>query len=300
MDELLITVAPTGAETAKADCPQLPTTPEEVARTAADCEAAGAAMIHIHVRDTSHQPTLDQGLLREWVAAVRESSSLVVQLSTGGSVHDPLDERLKVLDAEPDSCSLTMGTTNFGDDVFLNPWPFVKDLYQLALERGVAPEFELFDLGQVHALGRLIRQYGVPAGGKVHVDFVMGVPGGMPGTAPALVAGVDRPPARGDLVVGHRHRPLHPVGRDGLAVDGRPPARRHGGRAHHQPRRAGRVQRPARRARGRAGTDRAAYADEAGAVPRAARPGLSLPSSAGGQRRRRLPPPAPTGSSSGA
>ena len=70
-----------------------------------------------------HEPTLDQALLREWVAAVRDSSSLVVQLSTGGSVHDPLDERLKVLNAEPDSCSLTMGTTNFGDDVFLNPWP---------------------------------------------------------------------------------------------------------------------------------------------------------------------------------
>ena len=77
----------------------------------------------------------------------------MVQLSTGGSVHDPLEERLKVLDAEPDSCSLTMGTTNFGDDVFLNPWPFVCELYQLALERGIAPEFELFDLGQVHALG---------------------------------------------------------------------------------------------------------------------------------------------------
>lgn len=189
-DALLITVAPTGAETAKADCPQLPTTPEEIARTAAECEEAGAAMIHIHVRDGEHAPTLEQPLLREWVAAVRESSSLVVQLSTGGSVHDPLDKRLEVLDAEPDSCSLTMGTTNFGDDVFLNPWPFVKDLYQLALERGVAPEFELFDLGQVHALGRLIREYGTPAGGKVHVDFVMGVPGGMPGTAPALVAGV--------------------------------------------------------------------------------------------------------------
>ena len=60
VEPLLITVAPTGAETAKADCPQLPTTPEEIARTAAECEAAGAAMIHIHVRDTSHQPTLDQ------------------------------------------------------------------------------------------------------------------------------------------------------------------------------------------------------------------------------------------------
>ncbi|CAA9408731.1 MAG: 3-keto-5-aminohexanoate cleavage enzyme [uncultured Nocardioides sp.] len=189
-DRLLVTVAPTGAESAKADHPQLPTTPEEIARTAAECEQAGAAMIHIHVRDGEHQPTLDRSLLREWVAAVRESSSLVVQLSTGGSVHDPLDERLEVLDAEPDSCSLTMGTTNFGDDVFLNPWPFVKDLYQLALERGVAPEFELFDLGQVHALGRLFREYGVPSGGRAHVDFVMGVPGGMPGTAPALVAGV--------------------------------------------------------------------------------------------------------------
>ena len=113
-----------------------------------------------------------------------------MQLSTGGSVHDPLEERLKVLDAEPDSCSLTMGTTNFGDDVFLNPWPFVKELYQLALDRGIAPEFELFDLGQVHALGRLFREFGVPVGGKAHVDFVMGVPGGMPGTAPALVAAV--------------------------------------------------------------------------------------------------------------
>ncbi|GAA4673114.1 3-keto-5-aminohexanoate cleavage protein [Nocardioides nanhaiensis] len=189
-EALLVTVAPTGAETSKADCPQLPTTPEELATTARACEAAGAAMIHLHVRDGEHAPTLDQVLLREWVAAVRESSSLVVQLSTGGSVHDPLEERLRVLDAEPDSCSLTMGTTNFGDDVFLNPWPFVCELYQLAQERGVAPEFELFDLGQVAALGRLLDRYGLPVGEKVHVDFVMGVPGGMPGTADALVAGV--------------------------------------------------------------------------------------------------------------
>ena len=189
-EALLVTVAPTGAETSKADCPQLPTTPEELATTARACEAAGAAMIHLHVRDAEHAPTLDQALLREWVAAVRESSSLVVQLSTGGSVHDPLEERLKVLDAEPDSCSLTMGTTNFGDDVFLNPWPFVCELYQLAQERGVAPEFELFDLGQVAALGRLLDRYGLPVGDRVHVDFVMGVPGGMPGTADALVAGV--------------------------------------------------------------------------------------------------------------
>jgi 3-keto-5-aminohexanoate cleavage enzyme len=189
-DRLLITVAPTGAETAKADCPQLPTTPEEIAATARDCEAAGAGMIHLHVRDHDHRPTLDLGLLREWVAAVRDAGDLVVQLSTGGSVHDPLDQRLKVLDAEPDSCSLTMGTTNFGDDVFSNPWPFVCELYQLSQERGVVPEFELFDLGQVHALSRLLDRYGLPHGGRVHCDLVMGVPGGMNGTTDALVAAV--------------------------------------------------------------------------------------------------------------
>jgi len=194
-DRILITVAPTGAETAKADCPQLPTTPEEIAATAVACEAAGAAMIHLHVRDHGHQPTLDLPLLREWVTAVRESTDLVVQLSTGGSVHDPLDRRLKVLDAAPDSCSLTMGTTNFGDDVFSNPWPFVCELYQLSQERQVVPEFELFDLGHVHALSRLLGKFGLPYGGKVHCDFVMGVPGGMPGTADALVAGVATLPA---------------------------------------------------------------------------------------------------------
>ena len=189
-DRVLITVAPTGAETAKTDCPQLPTTLEELVQTARECEAAGAAMIHVHIRDADHQPTLDQTRLRDTVQALRESTGLVVQLSTGGSVHDPLDARLKVLDAQPDSCSLTMGTTNFGDDVFSNPWPFICELYQLTQERQVVPEFELFDLGHVHALRRLIDKFGLPYGGRVHCDFVMGVPGGMPGTAPALVAGV--------------------------------------------------------------------------------------------------------------
>jgi 3-keto-5-aminohexanoate cleavage enzyme len=194
-DRLLVTVAPTGAETAKVDCPQLPTTPEEIAETATACEAAGAAMIHLHVRDAEHRPTLDLGLLREWVAAVRSASSLVVQLSTGGSVHDPLPDRLRVLDAAPDSCSLTMGTTNFGDDVFSNPWPFVCELYQLSQEREVVPEFELFDLGQVHALRRLLDRFGLPYGGRVHCDLVMGVPGGMNGTTDALVAAVRDLPA---------------------------------------------------------------------------------------------------------
>jgi 3-keto-5-aminohexanoate cleavage enzyme len=192
--KLLITVAPTGAETSKEDCPQLPTTLPELVETAQRCEAAGAAMIHVHIRDDEHRPTIEVGRLTDTVAALREGTGLVVQLSTGGSVHDPLEQRLKVLDAEPDSCSLTMGTTNFGDDVFSNPWPFITELYQLSQEREVVPEFELFDLGHVASLERLLRTYGLPYGGRVHVDLVMGVPGGMPGTADALVAAVNALP----------------------------------------------------------------------------------------------------------
>lgn len=191
----LITVAPTGAETTKEAFPALPTTLAELTETALRCEAAGAAMIHLHIRDDDHLPTLEIARLAAAVDAVRQRTALIVQLSTGGSVHDPLDTRLTVLDAEPDSCSLTMGTVNFGDDVFLNPWPFVCDLYQLSQERGVVPEFELFDLGHVAALHRLLDTFGLPFGERVHCDLVMGVPGGMPGTADALVAAVQALPA---------------------------------------------------------------------------------------------------------
>jgi uncharacterized protein (DUF849 family) len=77
---------------------------------------------------------------------------------------------------------------NFGDDVFMNPWGFVVELFRDSRDRGIVPEFEVFDLGQLTTLRRLLDREGLPAGGKVHVDLVMGVPGGMPGTTDALVA----------------------------------------------------------------------------------------------------------------
>ncbi|MGB3857730.1 MAG: 3-keto-5-aminohexanoate cleavage protein [Ornithinimicrobium sp.] len=208
----LVTVAPTGAETTKAECPALPTTLEELVETARACEEAGAGLVHVHIRDERHHPSLDPTRLRDTVQALRESTDLIVQLSTGGSVHDPLERRLTVLDAEPDSCSLTCGTVNFGDDVFSNPYPFMSELYVQAQEREVVPEFELFDLGHVAALGRLLDTHGLPFGGRVHVDFVTGVPGGMPGTVPALVAGVNALPEQvtswSATGIGRAHLPI--------------------------------------------------------------------------------------------
>lgn len=208
----MITVAPTGAETDKARFPALPTTLDELVAEAKACQAAGASLIHVHIRDAEHRPTLDAVRLRDTVQALREQTDLVVQLSTGGSVHDPLELRLRVLDAEPDSCSLTCGTTNFGDDVFMNPHPFMGQLYRQAQEREVVPEFELFDLGHVAALRRLIDEFGLPFGGRVHVDFVTGVPGAMPGTTQALVAAMSMLPAEvtswSATGIGRAHLPI--------------------------------------------------------------------------------------------
>ncbi len=186
----LITVAPTGAEADKAAVPALPVTVAELVLTAKECEAAGAAVIHVHIRDDAAQPTLDRGRLADTVAALREGTGLIVQLSTGGATWDSFADRLAVLDVGPDACSLTCGTVNFGDEVFANPWPFIKDLYQLTQERQVVPEFELFDLGHVATLHRLLAQFGPPAGGHVHCDLVMGVPGGMPGDVATLATAV--------------------------------------------------------------------------------------------------------------
>jgi uncharacterized protein (DUF849 family) len=184
----LITVAPTGAEHAKADVPNLPVTLDELVSTAQDCERVGAAMIHVHIRDAGTRPTLDIGRLKDTVAALREQTGLIVQLSTGGAVTDPEADRLRVLEAMPDSASCTMGTVNFGDDVFLNRWEFIVELHQGMRDRGIVPEYEIFDIGQLATLHRLLDKHGLPAGGHVHVDLVMGVPGGMPGDTETLAA----------------------------------------------------------------------------------------------------------------
>jgi uncharacterized protein (DUF849 family) len=163
--------------------------------TARSCAAAGAAAIHVHVRDDAGASTLDPGRLTATVEALREAADLVVQLSTGGAVNDSEADRLRVLDAAPDAASCTMGTVNFGDEVFLNRWPFVVELHTRMRDARIVPSYECFDLGHVQALHRLLDRHGAPHGGHVHTDLVLGVPGGMPGTPAALLAAVQALPA---------------------------------------------------------------------------------------------------------
>lgn len=216
----MLTIAPTGAESAKADVPALPVTLEELLRTAADCARLGAAIIHVHIRDEAAEPTLDLGRLRETVTALRERTDLIVQLSTGGSVHDSEADRLRVLDAEPDAASCTMGTVNFGREVFTNRWDFIVELHTQMRQRGIVAEYEIFDLGQLSTLARLLDKHGAPYGGHVHCDLVMGVPGGMPGTTHALVAAVQQLPPGATFSATGVGRSTLPVALAALATGG--------------------------------------------------------------------------------
>lgn len=167
----LITVAPTGAESEKSAVPALPVTLDELVTTAKECQAAGASVVHVHIRDGQARPTLDTGRLTDTVAALREGTDLIVQLSTGGAVTDSFGDRLAVLGASPDACSLTCGTVNFGDEVFSNPWGFIQDLYARTQELGVVPEFELFDFGHIATLPACSRATVPPTAGMCTVTW---------------------------------------------------------------------------------------------------------------------------------
>ncbi|MBW3664799.1 MAG: 3-keto-5-aminohexanoate cleavage protein [Actinobacteria bacterium] len=188
----MITVAPTGAELAPDAHPALPTTPEAIVETAVECEEAGARVVHVHARDGEGRSTMDVGVFREVLAGLRDRTELVVQFTTGGAVGDPDDARLSPLDLRPDMASLTCGSVNFGDEVFLNPFPLMRRLYERMAELGVLPELELFDAGHLVNGRRLV---GDEPTHHVHCDLVLGVPGGLTGTVTDVVDLVERIPS---------------------------------------------------------------------------------------------------------
>lgn len=190
----IITVAPTGAEADKDSNPFLPTTPEEIAATASSCEAEGAAIIHVHARDQFGKSTFDVSRIRDTMAAIRESAHVVTQISTGGAVSDNESSRIAALDVNPEMASLTCGSVNFGDEIFVNRWPFIVELYREMRDRKIVPEFELFELGHIDSLNRLLDAEGPPFGGHIHADLVMGVPGGMAGEPSTLVTAIQKLP----------------------------------------------------------------------------------------------------------
>jgi 3-keto-5-aminohexanoate cleavage enzyme len=187
VDPLVITVAPVGGELTREQQPHLPLTPGEIGEEVARCREAGAAMVHLHVRDETGAPTQGREHFAAAIEAIgRAAPDVIVQTSTGGSVGMTEDDRAQPLDLKPEMATLTTGTVNFGDGVFENPFPLVERFFLRMREVGIQPEFEVFDTGMVEAARRLVAAHDAEPR-HLHFDFVLGVPGGMAGTPQAVV-----------------------------------------------------------------------------------------------------------------
>jgi len=182
---LIITAAICGAEVTKEQNPSVPYTALELADEAARCFAEGARVIHLHVRRPDGSPTQDRETFRAAIEAIRaRAPEVIVQVSTGGAVGMTVDERTQPLDLDPEFCTLSTGTCNFGDEVFSNPFPLIEAIATKARLRGVRMEVEAFDAGFVDNALLLHRRGLIPD--PLHVDFVLGVQGAMIGTEDRL------------------------------------------------------------------------------------------------------------------
>lgn len=201
MEKLIITCAITGAELTKEKCPILPVTADEQAKAAKDCVAAGASVIHLHVRDDKGQPSQELAHFKRATDAIRKACSLqpVIQFSTGGAVGEKIERRIAPLSLRPEMASFNLGTINFGEDIFVNTFADMRGLAAGFKEHKVIPEFETYEVGHLDTLKKWIKEGLVSP--PYHTQFVLGVPGAMGGDVAGLVYLVSQLPPNSSWAV---------------------------------------------------------------------------------------------------
>ncbi len=182
---LVIAAAIVGAEVTRAQTPHVPFTPREIADEAARCREAGAAIIHLHVREDDGTPTQSEARFRETIDAVRAKTDCIIQTSTGGAIGMSIDERAGPLGCKPEMATLNSGTVNFGDDVFVNTRPQIRDLAARIAAAGSVAELECYEVGHVEEALRLHAEGVLKS--PLHFQFVLGVPGGIGATEANLL-----------------------------------------------------------------------------------------------------------------
>jgi 3-keto-5-aminohexanoate cleavage enzyme len=189
-DQLIITCALVGAEHTRESCPFLPLTPDEIAIAAEEAVAAWASVIHLHVRDENGRPSQQVEIFAEVSNKIRRRCDCILQYSTGGAVGTPLAERCAPLQLRPEMATLSMGTMNFGADIYENSEATIAAIAAAIKDKSIMAELEIFDLGMLESIVRFAATGILPQ--KYHIDFVLGVPGGMAATISNLVYCVDR------------------------------------------------------------------------------------------------------------
>lgn len=155
---VIITAALTGGVQGKESVPNLPETPSEIASAAAECEDAGASILHLHARRDNGERAFSTERFQEVTDAVRDATDdVIVQHSTGGTAASD-DVRAEPLRTEPapDMASLDMGPLNrYAKLTSENTRELVDDLHEEMLERGIKPELEVFNGGHLNESMRI-------------------------------------------------------------------------------------------------------------------------------------------------
>jgi uncharacterized protein (DUF849 family) len=206
---VFVSCALTGGMTVPGQSEAIPITPDEIVASGIEAHAAGAAILHVHVREPeTGRPSADLGLFREVVGRLREETDAIVQPTTGGGVGMTIDERARVVtELRPEMATFNTGSFNFG--IFgvrhrpeMGPWEIeylestreyvfrntFADLYRLSelfREAGTKPEYECYDVGHLHNLAHLAGHDLVDF--PLHLQFVLGVLGANAATIEQLV-----------------------------------------------------------------------------------------------------------------
>lgn len=209
---VIVTCALTGSATLTGKNKAVPVTPQEIADSAIEAARAGAAIVHIHVREPgTGKPSMRLELYRETVERIRNSGvDAIINLTTGAgarfvpgaeeprigtadSTLRPWPERIvHVQELKPEICTLDVGTMNFGEFVFVNTPADLRAMAKAALDCGSKPELEVFDLGHIR-LARHLVESGLIAAPPLF-QICLGIPWGAPSTPETMIAMRDQLP----------------------------------------------------------------------------------------------------------
>lgn len=184
MEKLIITAAICGAEVTKEQNPNVPYTVEEIAKEAKNAVDAGAAIVHLHVREDDGTPTQSAKRFQECEEAIYKVCPHVILIpSTGGAVGMTPEERLDSTNTTPvpEMATLDCGTCNFGDEIFDNTMPTMRAFGKRMMEKGIKPEYECFEMGHLDTILHMAKKGEVP-GAPMQFNFVLGVLGCTPAT----------------------------------------------------------------------------------------------------------------------
>jgi 3-dehydrocarnitine:acetyl-CoA trimethylamine transferase len=202
--KIIISCAVTGSADSPGKNPAVPVTPEQIAKSSIDAAKAGAAVVHIHVRNPqTTKPSMDGALYREVVERIRASGTdVLINLTTGPGArfeHDPQDptraspastlrgpeDRVRhVVELRPDICSLDMGSLNMGSRVFINTPQHLQTMAVAIRDVGVLPELEVFETGHLLLAKRMIETGHIKPPGMF--QLCLGISWGQPATPEAM------------------------------------------------------------------------------------------------------------------